>query len=133
MASLYADIVNRISVRYQLRPLTKEQTHRYIDHQVVQHGGDSKIFDESVKDLIHDFTAGNPRSINNVAIARLLSATAARSLRIDDKAFHLAASEVYWNRRSYPCVIGNYELNQYGRVAENLLTGYSQGLSRFWN
>ena len=95
--SEYADIVNRISVRYQLRPLTKEQTRRYIDHQVVQHGGDSKIFDESVKDLIHDFTAGVPRSINNVAIACLLGATAARSVRIDDQAFHLAANEVHWN------------------------------------
>jgi len=37
--SEYTDIVNRISVRYQLRPLNKEQPRRYIDHQVVQHGG----------------------------------------------------------------------------------------------
>jgi len=95
--SEYADIVNRISVRYQLRPLTKEQTRRYIDHQVVRHGGDSKIFDESVKDLIHDFTAGVPRSINNLAIACLLGATNARSMRIDEEAFRLANNEVHWN------------------------------------
>ena len=95
--SEYADIVNRISVRYQLRPQTKEQTRRYIDHQVVHHGGDSKIFDDSAKDLIHDFTGGVPRSINNVAIACLLGATAKRTVRIDEELFHLAAAEMQWN------------------------------------
>jgi len=40
--SEYTDIVNRISVRYQLRPLTKEQTCRYIDYQVAHHGGGAR-------------------------------------------------------------------------------------------
>jgi type II secretory pathway predicted ATPase ExeA len=39
------------------------QTHRYIDYQLAHSGGDTKIFDENVKDLIHEFTGGNPRSI----------------------------------------------------------------------
>jgi general secretion pathway protein A len=47
--SEYVDLVNRINVRYQLRALTKEQTRCYIDHQLSAHGGDPKIFDESVK------------------------------------------------------------------------------------
>jgi hypothetical protein len=38
-----------------------------------------------------------PRSINNVAIACLLGATDARSMRIDEEAFRLAANEVHWN------------------------------------
>ena len=62
--SEYEDIVNRISVRYQLRPLTKDQTRQYIDFQVGHHGGDPKIFDEGVKDQIHKFTGGNPRGIH---------------------------------------------------------------------
>jgi general secretion pathway protein A len=95
--SEYADIVNRISVRYQLRPLTKEQTRRYIDYQVSHHGADSKIFDDAVKDMIHDFTGGVPRSINNIAIACMLSATATRTLRIDEESFQLAANEMHWN------------------------------------
>ena len=40
MRSEYTDIVNRISVRYQLRPLTKDQTRRYIDFQMSEHGED---------------------------------------------------------------------------------------------
>lgn len=95
--SEYTDIVNRISVRYQLKPLTKEQTRRYIDHQVVHHGGDSKIFDDSVKDMIHDFTGGVPRSINNIAITCLLGASSKRTLRIDEDVFQLAATEMHWN------------------------------------
>lgn len=95
--SEYTDIVNRISVRYQLRPLNKEQTRRYIDHQVVQHGGDSKIFDDVVKDMIHDQTGGVPRAINNLAVTCLIGATAKRTLRIDEEVFCQAATEMHWN------------------------------------
>ncbi len=95
--SEYADIVNRISVRYQLRPLTKEQTRAYIDYQIGHHAGDPKIFDEIVKDQIHEFTGGNPRGINNAALACLLQATARRSLRIDEATFRQASHELHWN------------------------------------
>jgi len=37
--SEYTDIVNRIRVRYQLRPLTTDQRRRYIDFQMSEHGG----------------------------------------------------------------------------------------------
>ena len=93
----YGDIVNRISVRYQLRPLTKDQTRQYIDYQVGHHGGDPKIFDEAVKDHIHEFTGGNPRGINNAAIACMLHATSKHSLRIDEAAFRQASAELHWN------------------------------------
>jgi general secretion pathway protein A len=95
--SEYTDIVNRISVRYQLRPLTKDQTRLYIDYQVGHHGGDPKIFDEGVKDQIHEFTGGNPRGINNAATACLLHATSKRSLRIDEAMFRQASQELHWN------------------------------------
>ena len=93
----YTDIVNRISVRYQLRALSKDQTQRYIDFQVGHCGGDVKIFDQSVKDLIHEFTGGNPRSINNTATACLLQAAARNALRIDEELFRHASSELLWN------------------------------------
>lgn len=95
--SEYMDIVNRISVRYQLKPLTKDLTRQYIDYQVGHHGGDPKIFDEGVKDQIHEFTGGNPRGINNAAIACLLQATSKRSMRIDEATFRQASQELHWN------------------------------------
>jgi general secretion pathway protein A len=89
----HAALLNRVSVRHQLRPLSREQTSRYIDFQITQAGGDPKVFDESVKAAIHDFTGGVPRQINNLATACLLQATARKVLRIDDNLFQHAAGE----------------------------------------
>lgn len=89
----HADLLNRVSVRYQLRPLSKEQTSQYVDFQISQAGGDVKIFGEEVKDLLHDFTGGLPRAINNLAIACLLQATALHTARVDEEVFRQAAGE----------------------------------------
>lgn len=89
----HADLLNRVSVRYQLRPFSREQTCRYIDFQVGRAGGDAKLFDDSVKIAIHDYTGGVPRQINNLATACLLQATARKVLRIDDDLFQYAAGE----------------------------------------
>jgi general secretion pathway protein A len=89
----HADLANRISVRYQLRPLTREQTCRYIDFQLTQAGGDLKLFDDSVKVAIHDFANGVPRQINSLATACLLQATARKVRRIDDDLFQQVVSE----------------------------------------
>lgn len=48
-----------------------------------QAGGDVKIFGEEVKDLLHDFTGGLQRAINNLAIACLLHATSLHTARVD--------------------------------------------------
>jgi general secretion pathway protein A len=91
--SRHADLLNRVSVRFQLRPLTKEQTSCYIDFQMTQAGGEPKAFDEGVKTGIHDFTGGMPRQINNLATACLLQATARNVARIDEKLFHQVTAE----------------------------------------
>lgn len=91
--SRHADLLNRISVRYQLRPLTKDQTTCYIDFQITQAGGSEKLFDDSVKAAIHDFTGGVPRLINNLATACLLQAAARQLARIDDELFQNAVAE----------------------------------------
>jgi general secretion pathway protein A len=91
--SQHADLLNRINVHYQLRALTKEQTGRYIDIQMKQAGGSEDVFDASVKELIHDFTGGIPRQINNLATACLLQATACNVMRIDDALFQQTTAE----------------------------------------
>lgn len=80
-------------MRHQLRPLGKEQTTRYLDFQMTHAGGSPKTFDESVKDLIHDFTGGVPRQINNLATACLLQATARKLARVGEAVFQQAAQE----------------------------------------
>lgn len=77
-------LLSRIGVRYHLPPLTRDQTATYIDFQVKQAGGSEKLFEESTKGLIHDYTGGVPRQINNLATACLLAASAENATRISE-------------------------------------------------
>lgn len=70
----HADLLNRISVRYHISPLTKDQTSAYIDSQLKHAGASEKIFDSEAKSLIHDYSSGIPRQINSHATACLLNA-----------------------------------------------------------
>jgi general secretion pathway protein A len=76
-----------VNVQYRMRPFTKDETSRYIDIQMKQAGGPEDTFDESVKALIHDFSGGIPRQINNIATACLVQAAGTNVIRIDEKLF----------------------------------------------
>ena len=78
--SCYADLVHRITLKVVMYPLSKDKTAAYIDYRVSKAGVSSKIFETEAKDLIHDYTGGVPRQINNVATACLINA-AAKSLK----------------------------------------------------
>ena len=82
--SLHAALLSRISVRFHLPPLTKEQTASYIDFQLKQAGGSEKLFDGEAKGLIHDYAGGVPRQINNLATACLLQAAAQNAPRVSE-------------------------------------------------
>jgi general secretion pathway protein A len=82
--SLHADLLNRIAVRFHLTPLTKDQTASYIDFQLKQAGGSEKLFDPTAKSLIHDYSGGVPRQINNLATACLLATAAQNAARISE-------------------------------------------------
>jgi general secretion pathway protein A len=70
----HADLQNRISVRCHLHPLTQEQTNAYIDARVRQSGATDKLFEPEAKTSIHEYAAGIPRQINNIATACLIHA-----------------------------------------------------------
>lgn len=72
----HADLLHRISVRYHLRPFTQDQTATYIDFRLQSAGTSDKVFEPEAKRLIHDYTGGVPRQINNVATACLINAAA---------------------------------------------------------
>ena len=54
------DLVNRINVRFFLKPLTKTQTVAYIDHRLRCADGSDKVFDLETKELIFDYSGGFP-------------------------------------------------------------------------
>ena len=78
--SSYADLVQRITLQFVMQPLSQEKTVAYIDYRITKSGGTTKIFEAEAKSLIHDYTGGVPRQINNVATACLINA-AARNIK----------------------------------------------------
>ena len=77
-------VASRIVVRGHLSALTKEQTATYIDFQLKQAGGTEKLFEDPTKGLIHDYSGGIPRQINNLSTACLLQAMAENATRVNE-------------------------------------------------
>jgi len=80
----HLDLLHRINVRCHLHPLSPEQSASYIDFRVRKAGGSDKIFEPEAKTLIHEYTGGVPRQINNVATACLLNAAARNTLKVNE-------------------------------------------------
>jgi general secretion pathway protein A len=93
--SAHADIVNRISIRCRLLPLSKDQTAAYINHRIHLAGGSDKTFDDDAKSLIHDYSGGIPRLINNIATASLINAASKNRQIIDDTLVNNTMSEFH--------------------------------------
>lgn len=79
-----ADLVNRISVRYHIKPLTREQTVAYIDHRLRCADAVDKLITQEAKLLIHEYAGGVPRQINNIATACLIHGASKKITGIDE-------------------------------------------------
>ena len=79
--SSHADLRHRINLQFCLHPMSRDKTPLYIDSRIKKAGGREKIFEPAAKDIIHDYTGGVPRQVNNVCTACLLNA-AAQSVKI---------------------------------------------------
>jgi len=74
----------RISVRYQLRPLSDEDTKRYIQHRLFVAGSNSSIvFSDGAYEAIYDYSRGVPRLINLICERCMLGAYVDQVKRID--------------------------------------------------
>lgn len=92
-SSRHLAMLQRVGVRYQILPLTRDQTVSYIDFQMQAVDANEKIFDQEVKLAIHDYTHGVPRQINNVATACLLNAAARKQSKVNEALFADTVSE----------------------------------------
>ena len=73
----------RVSIRYELKPLTREETSAYVAHRLTIAGGGSVVsFSPKALELVHRYTNGIPRLINLVCDRALLGGYSARSNRI---------------------------------------------------
>lgn len=64
----------RISIRFDLAPLSRQETGEYIRHRLTVAGArDLEIFDRSAVDAIYDYSGGVPRAINTICDNALLA------------------------------------------------------------
>jgi general secretion pathway protein A len=82
----------RISIRYELKPLTSEETAAYVSHRLAIAGGSAVSFAPKTLDLVHRYTGGIPRLINLLCDRALLGGYSARTNRITPEIAEAAAA-----------------------------------------
>lgn len=90
-----SDLLNRIAPQFVIKTLSEDETIAYIDFRMIKAGGSEKVFDREAKQLIHDYTGGVPRQINNVATACLLNAVGRNLKKINEALVNETMSEFY--------------------------------------
>ncbi len=103
----------RVSIRYELKPLTRDELAAYINHRIQVAGGSSAVtFTTKALQYVHRYTGGIPRLINLVADRALLGAYSARVSTVTHDLIERAAdtldlqpirrSRFAWLRRGAP-------------------------------
>jgi len=80
----FTAIAQRVSIRAHLPALTPQESARYIQHHLEQAGATAPLFTEPALRILHAFTGGIPRQLNNVCAACLLYAYGQQRQLIDD-------------------------------------------------
>jgi general secretion pathway protein A len=82
----------RVSIRFELKPLTRDETGAYIAHRLAIAGAAAGVsFSPAALDLVHRCTTGIPRLINLVCDRALLCSYAERYTRVVPDAVRRAA------------------------------------------
>ncbi|MGO2341479.1 ExeA family protein [Vibrio litoralis] len=74
----------RITFSAQLRPLTMGETVAYIEHRMIQSGGETEVFSLHLKKSIWKATQGIPRMINQVCHKSLLMAFMEQNKQVEN-------------------------------------------------
>jgi len=80
----------RVSIRYALKPLTREEVAAYVSHRLSLAGGSAITFHPRALQLIHKFSTGIPRLVNLICDRALLAAYSIRTNRISPAIVHRA-------------------------------------------
>ncbi len=91
-------LAQRITGRYHLHPLTREETKGYVKHRLRVAGAAGEIFTAGALDEVHHISGGIPRVINVTCDRALLGAYTTDTRRIDAALVRRAAAEVYGRR-----------------------------------
>jgi general secretion pathway protein A len=91
-------LAQRITGRYHLKPLSREETHGYVRHRLRVAGAQEEIFTPRALNEVHRVSGGIPRVINVACDRALLGAYTKETRSIDAALVRRAATEVYGRR-----------------------------------
>jgi general secretion pathway protein A len=87
-------LAQRITARYHLEPLSREETASYIEHRLKVAGALGEVFGSGAKKEVFRLSHGVPRLINVICDRALLGAYAQEARRVTARLIRQAAAEV---------------------------------------
>lgn len=87
-------LAQRITGRYHLEPLSREEASKYIDHRLRVAGALTEIFTPAAKQEVYRISGGVPRVMNVICDRALLGAYSRETRKIDKDIVRKAAGEV---------------------------------------
>ncbi len=92
-------LAQRITARYHLKGLSREDTYAYVVHRLARAGGNPQLFTRAALRRLYRLSRGVPRVINLVADRSLLGAYAEGRHRVTGRLVERAAAEVLGRER----------------------------------
>ena len=89
-----AALEQRITVRYQMRGMTPDETASYVRHHLEQAGRTAELFTDDAIAQIHQAARGKPRTVNNICTAALIATAGAGKNLVDHASARAAIAEV---------------------------------------
>jgi type II secretory pathway predicted ATPase ExeA len=89
-----AALDQRIGLRYNMPPMTPDETGSYLRHHLTLAGRSDTLFSDDATALIHQTSRGYPRAVNNLALQALVAAFAHDKTIVDESATRTAITEV---------------------------------------
>jgi general secretion pathway protein A len=87
-------LAQRITGRYHLEPLTRDETELYIEHRMQVAGAVGETFDSRAKREVFRLSQGVPRLINVICDRALLGAYGSEARRVNRRMVQRAAAEI---------------------------------------
>jgi general secretion pathway protein A len=91
-------LAQRITGRYHLEPLSRDETAAYIEHRLKVAGALGEVFDTGAKREVFRISQGVPRLINVICDRALLGAYSGESRRVNRRMIRRAAAEITGKR-----------------------------------
>jgi type II secretory pathway predicted ATPase ExeA len=89
-----AALDQRIGLRYNMPPMTSEETSGYLRHHLKLAGRSDTLFSDDAATLIHQTSRGYPRAVNNLAVQSLIAAYTSDKTIVDESSTRAAVAEV---------------------------------------